>query len=755
MHDFIQKTLRARLAPLMAAWLLTACGGGGGGSAAKPNAENPDGIDLTSAVQVSSPSPQAGELVQITGPGLDRIAVLEVASIRLIPEKIHTSTGDIALRFPMPTLTLSDDQAISLAGHTGEGERIVLSKSAMQWCPIRPRGISRSPASPGMATVLTGACLNHVKRVRWGGMEIAVARKTADSLVVLIDTTQAAVHDLDLLTENDFSVRGPALAFDPGIAPGLQVDAMIGQLGLMTPASPWLRLIPGKPALVMGRISRPFHAASIRANARVELLNAAGTRFASYALQGDDAYPDVPGPDNAMESNYVAVIPPEQIAAIRTVRIVAEDATNGKAQSISFQPRIAPDTSFRLHLVPIARPGRAPAPLPDLQRVQTVLSAMFPVSRIEVVAHAPVVFPGSSDSFSQRDLFDLATLQVQEGARPYEFYFGIQPEARNAGLAYIGGNTAVGFHLWPTTSLTASLLGGNDAAMITELLAHEIAHNFGRIHSFSDNAFPYANNRIGAHAGLSLFQPSRPVTLLDTQWFDVMSYSAPKWFSDYSAHGVQLEAEMRAIRLPQAGARLMPGDNIQAGTPALRVLQINGHPDSGELSLETTLTHTADAIATQPVPESARTGLQVELWLRATLADGSQQWFVPVIRNISDGERPLMAATLTLPADTRFASIALVRNGSVVREWPDSGARQSSADTVTLQESAGILTARWDNRYRLTLVRVLDSGQRTAVAVNVTGGQLAVPAPAQPGGSWAWTLSDGLTLHSGSATRSK
>ncbi|WP_428852452.1 M12 family metallo-peptidase [Imbroritus primus] len=747
---------------MAAAAAVMACGGGGGGgsggsgsgSSASLSGEAGNLHDLSGQVRFSTTAPQAGEMLEIRGAGLEPIALLDIAGIRLSPEKRRDANGETVLRVTMPRLTLAENQPVNVVGYGGDGQAMKLSNSTFAWCPIGIDRLSSATASPGMAVELSGACLDRATQVRWGGMDIPILRRSARGVVIAINATQSASYRVELRTASGFALNGPTLDFNAGLAPGLRIDPMIGQVNLLPAASPMLRLIPGKTAMVMARISRPYGVSVSRASARVELLDTLGTRFATYPLQGDDAFPDVPGADNAMENNYFAVIPPDQVANIRTVRIVAEDSASNLTQSVSFQPPVAPGTSFRLHLVPIARPGGAPAPLPNPNRVQAVLSAMFPVSRIEVVAHAPVTFSGSSDAFSQKDLFDLTALRAQEGAQSYEFYFGVQPEPRNAGLAYVGGTTATGFHTWPTNTSTAGLFGGADAALITELIAHEVAHNFGRTHTFEDSSYPYANGRLGTYAGLSLFQNS-PAALPGSQWYDVMSYSAPKWFSDYSAYGVQRDAELRAIRLPTAGALagLRSDSTLQAVVAPLRLLEISGDPASGNVSLHSTLDHTVDTLAAQPVADALRSGVSQSLWIRIGLADGSTQWFVPTLRSVSDGDAQALTASVHLPAAMQIASVALVRDGSVVRSWPQTGDTASTAPTAMLQESAGRITVRWDPQYRLSLVHLSARGVRTAVAVNLTGVQVTLNAPQEAGGSWMWSLTDGLALHQGSQSR--
>jgi hypothetical protein len=753
-HDVARQSLAIALAAAV-----VACGGGGGGSGSNTggsssslSGEPGTMYDLSGKVRFSTSVPQPGEMLEIRGAGLEQISVLDIGGARVAPQKQREANGDTVLRVTMPRLALAENQTLRIIGMDSNGDTINLASGSVAWCPIGIDGLSSATISPGMAVEVTGSCLTYAAHIRWGGMDIPIMRRTSRGFVISLHASQSASHPIEVRTASGFSLTTPPLEFNVGVAPSLKIDPMIGQVSLLPASSSLLRLIPGKTAMVMARISRPYQGVS-RASARVELLNDGGTLFASYPLQGDDAFPDVPGDGNAMENNYFALIPPDQVATIRTVRIVAEDQASNLTQSVSFQPTVAPETSFRLHLVPIARPGGAPAPLPDIGRVQAILSAMFPVSRIEVVAHSPVIFSGSSDTYSQKDLFDLTTLRAQEGAKIHDFYFGVQPEARNAGLAYVGGTTATGFHSWPSHPASTSLLGGTDGSLITDLIAHEVAHNFGRVHTFEDNRFPYANGRLGTHAGLSLFR-NTPTTLPGSRWYDVMSYSAPKWFSDYSAFGVQRDAELRAIRIPAARAALRSGNATQAAIVPLRLLEISGEPDSGNVTLHSTFDHAEDALAAQAVPEHMRSGINTSHWVRIQRSDGSMQWYVPTVRSMSDGDAPSVTVTLHLPATTDVANVALVRDGITVREWPAKNSTMSNVAPVTnLHENGGRITARWDPQYKLSLAHVSASGIRAALAVNLTSGQVSLPVPAEAGGYWMWSLTDGLALYEGHQQR--
>lgn len=122
-------------------------------------------------------------------------------------------------------------------------------------------------------------------------------------------------------------------------------------------------------------------------------------------------------------------------------------------------------------------------------------------------------------------LSEVNALRAADGAKT--LYAGIARTTYNsgtAGMGYVPGNALVA---WDKTGSAS------------EVLAHELGHNFGRRHapcggaSSPDPAFPYAGGVTGAFGYDLLSNTLRPPTLRD-----IMGYCAPSWISDYTWSGI-------------------------------------------------------------------------------------------------------------------------------------------------------------------------------------------------------------------------
>jgi hypothetical protein len=166
--------------------------------------------------------------------------------------------------------------------------------------------------------------------------------------------------------------------------------------------------------------------------------------------------------------------------------------------------------------------------------------ALYPLPGIDVEVRAPYEFSAalasSYDSTWQRLLRELNALRMTEA--PDRYYYGVvQPAYQNGGtgLGYIGQRAAIGVD-WLNWR--------------AETVAHEWGHNFGRLHvncgnpANPDMNYPYDKGRLGHH-GYDI--RTNEMRSLDTH-YDLMSYCAPTWSSDYTYEAVMTH------RATQAGA---------------------------------------------------------------------------------------------------------------------------------------------------------------------------------------------------------
>lgn len=100
-----------------------------------------------------------------------------------------------------------------------------------------------------------------------------------------------------------------------------------------------------------------------------------------------------------------------------------------------------------------------------------------------------------------------------------------------------GPHAAAGIGGWCCTAPLGNQVawGLNDGG---ETTAHELAHSWGRPHTFDAGGFPRADGSLGDQVGVRLVLPPRaiPARGIDGRpvTYDIMSYSSPQWISPYS-----------------------------------------------------------------------------------------------------------------------------------------------------------------------------------------------------------------------------
>jgi len=195
---------------------------------------------------------------------------------------------------------------------------------------------------------------------------------------------------------------------------------------------------------------------------------------------------------------------------------------------------------------------------------------MLPLRDFDVQVHAPYT-TGDSLELTSSDgnsewlhvLAEMDALRVAESG--VRHYFGVVKVGYNTGIAgygYIGGRAVVGWDYLPSGRTVA---------------AHELTHNFGRLHapcggvSDSDPNFPNPDGSIGVYgydlSTNTLRLPSSP---------DLMGYCSNPWISDYNYVGAM---DWRASNSTEAGA-------AGASSSPRPVLLVWGRVERGQLVLE-------------------------------------------------------------------------------------------------------------------------------------------------------------------------
>jgi hypothetical protein len=190
---------------------------------------------------------------------------------------------------------------------------------------------------------------------------------------------------------------------------------------------------------------------------------------------------------------------------------------------------------IRMRFVPITQSDNSTGSIAasNLEQYTRLTEAMLPLGNSQSEIAAPFAVGGAavtsnnSNQSWQRILRDLEikrAAEVEPGAPMH--YIGVLATSYNsgvAGMAYVPGLSML---VWDKYST------GSSAAV----LAHELGHNFGRMHVAGcqnptglDNMYPYHLGRIGVF-GFDLLNGM----LYTPDYADVMSYCNSVWISDYN-----------------------------------------------------------------------------------------------------------------------------------------------------------------------------------------------------------------------------
>ena len=207
---------------------------------------------------------------------------------------------------------------------------------------------------------------------------------------------------------------------------------------------------------------------------------------------------------------------------------------------------------------------------------------MLPLLDIDAQIHAPYTTSDSLELTSNdgnsewlRVLSEMNALRTAEGS--VRHYFGVVKVSYNSGIAgfgYVPGRAVVGWDYLPS--------GRNVAA-------HELTHNFGRLHApcggvaGPDPNFPYAGGTIGVYGydltNNTLRLPSSP---------DLMGYCSNPWISDYNYVAAM---DWRAWNpTPDVATAGVTAGGSGSAAPALLVW---GRVEKGQLVLEPAFSITA------------------------------------------------------------------------------------------------------------------------------------------------------------------
>jgi hypothetical protein len=468
-----------------------------------------------------------------------------------------------------------------------------------------------------------------------------------------------------------------------------------------------LRLVAGKEALL-----RVHLVASPNALTLTQPLS--GAAYLGGAFQGNLSFTcPSPVPTSTAQGDLAttcnATLPGNWVASGLRVEVRA-DPHNQVAESdesdnaLTLSPPVGAGTILHLTVVPVVHQGQT-ASIPNFAQT---LWRIWPLQNISSTTRAPYTFSGTlspSDGNSWSRLLDEIRLlrQADGSGRYYYGFVRVTYTSGIAGIGYIGHPVAAGW---------------DHAGSAPAVMAHELGHNFGRAHApcgtSGDPNYPYPNGLIGTWGydleSRTLRNPS--------ERYDLMSYCAPQWISDYTYEGAQRFLEQNPPRpqsLPQEGL-LFSGrirGNEVAFNPPLRL-----------------------AVAPEGRPSPYR--------LRVHGVDQREGYLEVEVYVLEDSEGTLhFQARLPLG---EWSRVSLWRDGVLLEEVA-AGLRPQAEPKVELRDEGGFLRVRWVGYPYLSLVHVAEDGTRTTLGLWHRGGEARFSTEGLPReGRFEVQLADGLSV---------
>jgi hypothetical protein len=338
-------------------------------------------------------------------------------------------------------------------------------------------------------------------------------------------------------------------------------------------------LVAGRGALLRVFV-RASKSNALQPQVRVRFYNGSGTLVNTMMISAPS--PSVPTEldEGILSGSWNTTLSPSflqpgyrLLVDVDPTNAVAEPDENDNQYPANGQPlplNVRPVSPLLLTLVPVVQSARG-----DTGRVDNANKAdfivemqqMFPVASVDAQVHAPYTFTGPELASGGGNwttlLSEINALRVAEATgRMYYGVVRVGYTAGVAGLGYIGAPAAIGWDYQPSGS---------------EVIAHELGHNFGRLHapcggpSGVDLFFPYGGGLVGTF-GYDVLSGS----LKSANLKDFMSYCDPHWISDYSYKAI---LDFREQFYPPVGGAQASG----APSPGLLIW---GRIDQGRVILE-------------------------------------------------------------------------------------------------------------------------------------------------------------------------
>ncbi|MBK8250767.1 MAG: hypothetical protein IPK85_25740 [Gemmatimonadetes bacterium] len=373
--------------------------------------------------------------------------------------------------------------------------------------------------------------------------------------------------------------------------------------------------------------------------------------------------------------------------------------------------------SFDVRLVPVTQSVNGTTGGVNAGNAGSYLSAslaMFPIGttnidvRAAYTTNAPVLQADDGNGAWGQVLSELNALRTADGSTRY--YAGIARvnyTSGIAGLGYVPGRATLSWDHLPSAS---------------EVVAHELGHNFGRFHApcggagNPDPSYPHSGGSIG-HYGYSLTSAA----LKAPSMADLMGYCSNIWISDYTYNAV---LNYRTTNGFSGSARVLGGNpNPRRG------LLVWGRIQRGQLILEPAF----EVNAPPALPERAGP-YRLEAFGPAGESILNLAFDVQVPGDSPDPTARHFA--FVIPADMlRDLDLSRIRvsgNGRQAERRASSAARQATDGPTIEREGRGVRVRGGDNSVTGVLVRdartgdILSLARGTSALVMTTGTELEI-----------------------------
>ncbi len=510
------------------------------------------------------------------------------------------------------------------------------------------------------------------------GADGSVVKIINDKVVTL----QSGVTDLGI------KIAGLFENVEVRVAPRLYITQSVQRLNRT------LRLIAKRDGVIRFFLQKPvenINPASVTVKvyqngSLVETLNYPAQRITPREITDNISVLDLPVPGRFIQPGlsilvvYDGITYPEEAPAAIDVQAVPE---------------------FHIRLLPIHVPLTGKTGNVNSTNVKDYLEEvrdMFPLNEYVIDLHPPITVDGNPENqsdFYHKALERVRAIWLAEGQPDY-YYYGVIPQSRGGivGLGYVS-NLSRGIY-------ARQAVGWDRMPGAFETLAHELGHNFGRLHVACDNPdnpdpnYPYPNGSIGTYGYEVDESQLKPPFVFKS----FMSYCSPTWISDYTYEAL-LRFHLAVNPVP---------DNFRKSQD---VLLVWGRMNNGELILEPAFRISAPPKLPEQTGPYSLSGYSEDgsplfsiSFAGTGVSRGNARHFafaIPVERvNIKELETIRLTARGGLKA-LQHANVPAKLPQPHIKALPNITARQSGAKGITLKWSS--------SRYKMALVKNANTGE--------------------------------------------